>query len=370
MAQSELIKDEGKKMADEAGGIHSPVRKAWQRLKKHRLAVISGIVLLIIYFLVIFADFISPYHWRTSDRRTPFHPPARVSIFDDGRLTRPFVYGYERERRSYTLDPEQKHTIYFFVRGDEYHFLNLFKTDIHLFGVEEPARINLLGTDSMGRDIFTRLLYGGRVSMFIGFLGILISFSIGLVVGGISGFYGGWVDNLFMRLTEIFMSIPSIFLLIALTAVIPYDISGPMRFAMIVMILAFVGWAGVARIIRGQVLAIREEEFVLAARALGANDFRTIVRHILPSTFTYTIIAATLSIPGYILMESGLSFLGLGIQEPYASWGNMLSAARSIRSMSQYTWTLVPGLMIFIAILAFNIFGDGLRDAFDPQSDL
>lgn len=291
-------------------------------------------------------------------------------MLDEGRLVRPFVYGYDRDRRTYTINSEEKHTIHFFVRGEEYSFYNLFTTDIRLFGLEGDHRIYLLGTDGMGRDIFSRLLVGGRVSMFIGFFGIVISFSIGMVVGGISGYYGGWVDNLVMRFTEIIMSIPSLFLLIALTAVIPYDISAPARFTMIIMILAFVGWAGLARIIRGQVLSIREEEFVQAGRALGASDFRIIIRHILPSTLTYTIIAATLSIPGYILAESGLSFLGLGIQEPYASWGNMLSAARRVRSIADYTWTLVPGLMIFIAILAFNIFGDGLRDAFDPQSEL
>lgn len=206
--------------------------------------------------------------------------------------------------------------------------------------------------------------------MFIGFAAIIISTVIGMIYGGISGFYSGWVDNLMMRLAEVIMSIPQLYLLLALAAVLPVEMSSSMRFFLIVLILSFIGWAGFSRVIRGMVLSIREQEFALAAKALGATDLRVIVKHVLPNTMTYVIISATLSIPGYILMESALSFLGLGIQEPAASWGNMLTSAQSVTKVSLYPWTLIPGFFIFIVVLCFSLLGDGVRDALDPKADV
>jgi len=234
----------------------------------------------------------------------------------------------------------------------------------------DTARLFLYGTDQFGRDNFSRVLHGGRVSLFIGIVALMISTFIGMIFGGISGFYGGWIDNLMMRLAEIVMSFPQLYLLMALAAVLPLDMTSATRFFLIVVILAFVGWAGMARVIRGMVLSIRAQDFVEAARALGASDLRIIVRHILPNTYTYVIVAATLALPGYILMEAALSFIGLGIQQPQASWGNMLSAAQSVRVLTENAWLLVPGFFIFVAVLAFSFLGDGIRDAFDPKTDV
>lgn len=235
---------------------------------------------------------------------------------------------------------------------------------------DHSARLFLYGTDQFGRCTFSRILFGGRVSLFIGFVAIFLSTSIGMLFGGISGFYGGWVDNVMMRMAEVVMSIPGFYLLLALAAVLPLDLPSAWRFFMITVILALVGWAGMARVIRGMVLSIRQRDFVQAARALGASDLRVIVRHILPNTYTYIIISATLALPGFILMESGLSYIGLGIQEPQASWGNMLAAAQRIRVLSENPWLLIPGMFIFITVLAFSLLGDGIVDAFDPKSDL
>jgi len=204
--------------------------------------------------------------------------------------------------------------------------------------------------------------------MFIGFIAIFISTVIGLLVGGIAGYYGGWIDNALMRLAEVVMSIPSFYLLLALAAVLPLDVSSTFRFFLIITILSFIGWAGMSRVIRGMVLSVRNEEYILAAQALGAKDKRIIIKHVLPSTATYVIVRATVAIPGYIIMESGLSFLGLGIQEPNASWGNMLTAAQNVTKITGFPWLLIPGVMIFIAVLNYNLLGDGLRDALDPKS--
>jgi peptide/nickel transport system permease protein len=238
----------------------------------------------------------------------------------------------------------------------------------HLFDVAPPAYVHLLGTDGPGRDLMSRVLYGGQVSLTVGLVGIAISFSLGLLLGGVSGYFGGWVDNTIMRATELLLTIPGLYLLIALRAVFPVDLPSQQVYLAIVVILAFIGWAALARVIRGMVLSIRRQEYVAAAEALGMSRLRIIGRHILPNTLSFVIVAATISIPGYILGEVVLSFIGLGVQEPAASWGNMLAQARSIRVLTSFHWMLfVPGMAIFIAVLAFNFFGDGLRDALDPR---
>ncbi len=347
------------------------MKEIFKYIRKNRLAYMSFYVLLILYFLAIFADFISPYPYDKQHRDTPYHPPTQLHFFDEkGNFhLRPFVYKYELVDpvfKVYRIDKNKKYPVYFFVKGDKHYILGLIPSDIHLFGVKE-GKIFLLGADSLGRDIFSRLLYGGRVSLSIGIVGVLVSFTIGALIGGISGYFGGKVDNFLMRLSEIVMSFPGFYLMLALRAVFPITLSSVQVYFLIVIILSFIGWAGLARVIRGMVLSIREQEFVLAAKSYGASSIRIILKHILPNTFSYLLIAATLSIPGYILGESALSLLGLGIQEPYASWGNMLSAARSVSAIASFPWILSPGIAIFITILAFNLIGDALRDSLDPK---
>ena len=267
----------------------------------------------------------------------------------------------------YTVDPARKYPLRLFAEGDEYKLFGFVPARHHLFGVEQGGRIYLLGADARGRDLFSRLLYGGRVSLSIGLIGVLISFSIGLVVGGIAGYYGGRVDNVLMRLCEMFMMVPGFYLLLALRAAVPDDFSSVEVYFAIIFILSLIGWAGLARIIRGMCLSLRERDYVLAARSLGLSNFRIILRHILPHTLSYSIFAVMLSIPGYILGESALSLIGLGIQDPFASWGNMLSDAMSIIRIKFAPWILFPALFIFLTVLCFNVIGNALRDCLDPM---
>ncbi|MFN2364401.1 MAG: ABC transporter permease, partial [Halarsenatibacteraceae bacterium] len=344
----------------------------WKRLRRHKIAIAGGIVVIILYVVVILAGFLSPYHPNRTFRQHFYHPPTTIQFTDeDGSLTRPYIYGTESVGwGQYETVEDEKHEIKFFHRGDP-HRVGPFVTDFQLFGLEGYDQpLFLLGSDDYGRDIFTRLLYGGRVSMFIGFVAIFISTSIGLVVGGISGYYGGWIDEILMRFAEVIMSIPGFYLLLALAAVMPIDVPSQLRFFFIISILAFRGWAGMARVIRGMVLAAKNEEYVLAAKAIGASDKRIILKHLLPVTTTYIIVSATVAVPGYIILESGLSFIGLGIQEPAASWGNMLASAQNITSITGFPWMLIPGFMIFITCLSYNLLGDGLRDALDPKSTI
>ncbi|MFP4015387.1 MAG: ABC transporter permease [Halanaerobiales bacterium] len=348
----------------------SNAMKSWRQLKKHKMAVIAGIILLIIYFFVIFAGLIAPYSPYETYKEHFYHPPTKVHFTDEDGLSWPYVYATEKAGwAKYEEITDQKYPIKLFHRGPEYKFWGLFKTNIHLVGVDEPAHLFLMGTDNFGRDIFSRILFGGRISMFIGILGILITTIFGVTIGSISGYYGGFIDSILMRMSEIILSIPQFYLLLALAAVLPISMTSTMRFLLIIVILSFISWAGMSRVIRGMVLSIKNEDYVKAAKALGATDLRIIFKHVIPSTATYVIINATLAVPGYILMESGLSFLGLGIQEPDPSWGNMLTSAQKVTKITNYPWVLIPGLMIFIAVLFYNILGDGVRDALDPKSN-
>jgi peptide/nickel transport system permease protein len=240
--------------------------------------------------------------------------------------------------------------------------------DHHLFGVEAPERVNLLGTDGEGRDVLSRLVFGSQVSLTVGLVGIAISFGLGMLLGGVAGYFGGWVDTLVMRSSELLLSVPALYLILALRAVFPLDLPGRSVYLAIVAILALIGWASLARVIRGQVLAIREADYVIAAEALGVSRTRVIVRHILPNTLSFVIVAATVAVPGYILGEVVLSFLGVGVREPSASWGNMLQQARGLRALGSFPWLLwAPGAAIFVTVMAFNFLGDALRDALDPR---
>lgn len=350
----------------------SEFQLALQSFGKNRWAVFCLWLLMALYALAIGADFLSPYSYNNEERNYSYCPPAKIRIYDQGKLSRPFVYKEsftfnEYHQRIYVEDKSQKFPIKFFARGDEHKLLGVFTTERHLFLVDEPARIFVLGADSRGRDLFSRILYGSRVSLSIGVVGVLISFVIGLLVGGISGFYGGRIDNILMRLCEIVMMVPGFYLLLALRAAVPDTFNSLQIYCAIVVILSFIGWAGLARIIRGMCLSLKERDYILAAKALGVTDIQIIVKHILPHTISYTIFAIVLSVPGYILGESALSLIGLGIQDPYASWGNLLSDAMSIVRIKFAPWILTPAIFIFLTILCFNVIGDTLRDCLDPM---
>jgi peptide/nickel transport system permease protein len=352
-----------------------PLGIALRRLLHHPLAIIGGGVLLVLYLLAIFADFIAPYHYDNEVRKNSYHPPTPIHFFDpQGNFhPRPFIYRYSYRfdkfhRRIYTRDTTKIYPIRFFVRGDPYRLLGVFKTDIHLFGVDPPARIYLIGADGRGRCLFSRILYGARVSLSIGLVGTFISFLLGMSIGGIAGYFGGRVDGVIMRGCEMVMMIPGFYLMLALRAAFPPELSSVEVYFLIVVILSFIGWAGMARVVRGIALSLREMDFSMAAKASGAKSMRIIYRHILPNVFSYAIVSLTLSIPSYILGESALSLLGLGIQDPHASWGNLLAEAMGVAQIIYHPWILTPGLFIFVAVMAFNLLGDGLRDAFDPKA--
>jgi peptide/nickel transport system permease protein len=354
----------------------SPWQVFWRQFRKSQIALIGGALLIVLYVLALFAPFVAPYPQEMMDRDRFFHPPQGVHFVDgNGKFHLwPFVYSTTLKDPGRFLYEEDKSRIMplkLFARGSRYKMFGFIPMDRHLFAVDPPARLYVLGTDPLGRDVFSRLLYGGQISLTVGLVGLAISFSIGLFLGGVSGYFGGWVDTTIMRSTELLLNIPGLYLLIALRAIFPADLPSEQVYLAIVVILAFIGWAGLARIIRGMVLSIRRQEYVAAAEALGMSRMRIIVRHILPNTLSFVIVAATITIPGYILGEVVLSFLGLGVQEPAASWGNMLGQARTLRVMTSFPWMLfAPGVAIFVTVLAFNFLGDGLRDALDPRKVL
>lgn len=351
------------------------VKDLFKQLWKDKFARIALIVLGVIYFALFFADFIAPYTKDFSDRTMAYVPPSKIFTIDEnGRFSKPYTYNYKREFDSqdlkivYTLDRSQKHYVKFFAQGQKYKFLGLIPMKRHLVTTDEGGRLYLLGTDINGRDVFSRILFGGRISMTIGFLALFVLFPIGLLYGGIAGYFGGKTDMIMMRFAEAVMSIPSFYLLIILASILPSGMTSVQRFMLIVVILALIGWAGFARVVRGMVLSIKNQEYIQAAKSIGASRLRIIVKHILPQTTSFVIVAMTLSVPSYILSESGLSFLGLGIQQPDASWGNMLKEAQEYTNIIYRPWLLTPGFLIFIAVLAFNLIGDTIRDILDPKS--
>lgn len=351
------------------------MKKIFAKLKKDKVPYFAFYVLLVLYFLIIFADFFALYPSLYSNRKFAYQPPSQIYVVTpENKISRPYTYNYIKtfNKETLTIDYKQdrtkKYYIKFFAKSFDYKLFGLFNCNYHLIVPDNGCNLHLLGTDINGCDVFSRLFYGGQISLTIGFLALLISFPIGAIFGGVSGYFGGITDKILMRLAEGLMSVPSFYLLIILASILPSNMTSNQRFALITAILALIGWAGFSRVIRGMVLSIKNQDYVKAIETIGASKKRVIMKHILPQTSSYIIIAITLSVPSYILAESGLSFLGLGIQLPDASWGNMLREAQEFANILYRPWLLTPGFLIFIAVLSFNVLGDKIRDILDPKT--
>ena len=344
----------------------------WWKFIRHRLALISGGFLLLMYGSILISEFLAPYNLHTRNINAIFAPPQSVHFFHEGEFKGPFVYGTHYRlnltnlRREYTENTSKIYKMNFFCRGDEYDFWGVTKGNLHLFCVEEGGTLFLLGTDRLGRDILSRIIYGARISLTIGLIGIAMSFVLGMVIGGIAGYYGGITDLVVQRMIEILQSFPQIPLWMALSAVLPVTWSPLLIYFGITVILAMLDWTGLARAVRSKLLALREEDYCLAAQLMGAKSKRIIGRHLMPGFMSHLIASATLSIPTMILGETALSFLGLGLRPPITSWGVLLNEAQNISVVALYPWLILPVVPVVLVILAFSFLGDGLRDAADP----
>ncbi len=353
--------------------IASQWQLMWRKFRKHKLATGGTVVLIILYLGGIFCEFVAPYYLETRRVEYIYVPPQRIHFFDEkGFHVYPFVYGIKREidkvslRKIYSEDKTKKYSVQLFVRGEKYEMWNLFPMDIHLFGAKDAGVIFLLGTDRTGRDMFSRIIYGARISLSVGLVGVFLSLIIGLALGGISGYLGGVTDTILQRIIEILRSFPTIPLWMTLSAAVPLEWSPLKVYFGITVILSLIGWTGLARVVRGKLLTLREEDFSMAAKIAGCKDVRIISRHLLPGFLSYIIVSMTLSIPAMILAETALSFLGLGLRPPMTSWGVLLKEAQNVRSVALYPWIMIPVLFVIITVLVFNFLGDGLRDAADP----
>jgi peptide/nickel transport system permease protein len=345
----------------------------WWRFRKHKVALVSAAVIALFYMVVIGADFLAYADPNVSEAQRSLMPPQRLYWFDGGRFA-PYVHGFKGARdpqtfkRVYVADPEVKVPIRFFAQGFEYRLFGLIPTNRHLIGVDGDATktIFLLGTDVQGRDLWSRLVYGTRISLTIGLVGVAMSLVLGVILGGFSGFYGGVLDTVIQRIIEILRSIPTIPLWMGLAAALPRDWTVLQIYFAITIIISLLGWTELARVVRGRFLALREEDFVVSARLVGCSQMRTIFVHMVPSFMSHIIAATTLALPAMIVSETALSFLGLGLRPPAISWGVLLQQAQNVQTVAISPWLMLPAVPVIIAVMAFNFLGDGLRDAADP----
>lgn len=352
--------------------LASQLRLMWWKFRRHRAAVISGIFLALLYLSIPFSEFLAPYSLNHRKVDAIYMPPQQLHLFHEGRFVGPFVYGsafkldIETLERKYEVDRTRVYPLRFFCKGEEYSFWGLWQANRRLFCPAENGTAFLLGTDRLGRDVLSRIIYGTRISLTIGLIGITISFVLGITIGGLAGYYGGWFDHIVQRIIEVLQSLPSIPLWLALAAIMPVTWSPIVVYFGITLILGLLDWTGLARAVRSKLLSLREEDYVMAAELMGANPPRIIFRHLIPGFMSHLIASATITIPSMILGETALSFLGLGLRPPVTSWGVLLNEAQNINVVALYPWLIVPVVPVILVILAFNFLGDGLRDAADP----
>ena len=354
--------------------LASQTELMWLKFRRHKLAMFAALVLAIFYASIFVSEFLAPYEQNA--RHTDFirAPPQSVHLFHEGRFIGPFVYGYhytlnlQNLKREYSEDKTKVEPIRFFCHGDAYQYFGLIALDVHLACPAQEGQLFLVGTDRLGRDVLSRLIYGARISLMIGLIGIAVSFVLGIVIGGLAGYYGGWFDMLSQRAIEVIHALPHMPIWLALSAILPASWSPLLVYFGITLILAFMDWTGLARAVRAKLLALREEDYVLAAQLMGARTPRIVMRHLIPGFMSHLIASATLKIPSMILGETALSFLGLGLRPPITSWGVMLNEAQNINTVVLYPWLMAPIVPVILVVLAFNFLGDGLRDAADPYS--
>lgn len=350
----------------------SQLRLMWWKFRRHKPALISAIFLGLLYLSILVSEILAPYNLHSRHSSSIYAPPQSVHLFHNGELRAPFVYGYdfklnmENLKREYVPNLDKIQTIRWFCSGDKYEFWGAFAASFHIACPAEKGTLFLLGTDRLGRDVLSRLIYGARISLTIGLLGVGVSLVLGIAIGGMAGYYGGLFDVISQRLIEVIQSIPSIPLWLALAAILPITWSPIFVYFGITVILGLLDWTGLARTVRSKLLALREEDYVSAAQVMGASSFRIVSRHLIPGFASHLIATATIAIPTMILGETTLSFLGLGLRAPITSWGVLLTEAQNINAVALYPWLLWPVLPVILVVLAYNFLGDGLRDAADP----
>ena len=357
--------------AEEQYYVASQWQLMWRKFRRHRLGFVSAILLVVAYLFAMTYDFWVPYDFSSRHEKLS-SPPTKIHLLDgDGNWHRPFIYGESSQvdahtfKRTFVQDPEKKYPIGLFVQGDVYKFWGLFEWDRHFFGTDDGS-IHLFGTDDLGHDVFSRAMSAARISMSIGLVGVILSFVLGIIIGGISGYFGGTIDLLIQRFIEFVVSVPTIPLWMAISAAVPVTWSPLQTYFAITVVLSVVGWAGLARVVRGKILELRENDYVMAARVAGAGNMRVLFDHLVPGFMSYLIVHLTLQVPQMILAETTLSFLGLGIRAPAVSWGTLMQDAQNVRTIAIFPWLMIPGAFVIMTVFLYNFVGDGLRDAADP----